>query len=102
MNAAFEIEKKQISKIIRVLRDSVNPSRIYLFGSRAAGKSKEYSDFDIAIEGNTETFRELRRAKEKLDEALGVYSCDLIELGKVSPNFKDLIRRNGKIIYERN
>lgn len=101
-NAALEIEKKQISKIIRVLRDSLNPSRIYLFGSRVAGTSKKYSDFDIAIEGHMVTFRELRRVKEKLDEVLGVYSCDLIELEKVSTDFKDLIRRQGKIIYERN
>jgi len=102
MISVTKSEKKQITEIIRVLRDSVNPARIYLFGSRAMGKSKGHSDFDIAIEGSKLTIRELRRIKERLDDTLGIYSCDLIEMEKVGSDFKALIRRNGKVIYERN
>lgn len=100
MNQKLHSEK-QIDDIRGILLQMLRPKRIYLFGSRASGTNKEYSDFDIAIEGNKGTFRDIRRTKQKIDEALGIYSCDLTELEKVSRDFEELIREKGKIIYER-
>ncbi len=45
--------------------------------------------------------RSIIPSAQKVDDTLGIYSCDLIEMEKVRADFKALIRRNGKIIYER-
>lgn len=93
--------EKQLAAINQVVIDILQPERIYLFGSRATGKNKEYSDFDIAIEGSNASFREMRKAKEKLDEVLGIYTCDIIELEKAGDDFQDLVKEQGKVVYER-
>ena len=100
MSQTIDSEEK-IAEIKNILIDNLEPVRIYLFGSRATGTNKEYSDFDIAVEGITSTFREMRKTKEKLDEMLGIYSCDLIELEKTSDDFSTLVKTKGKLIYER-
>ena len=101
MNSTLKMEEEQLSKIKQVLIHFLQPKRIYLFGSRAENKAQAYSDFDIAIDGHTAAFRKMREVKEKLDEKLGIYSCDLVELQKVSPKFKQLILNKGRLIYER-
>lgn len=94
-------DKKRLTDIVNILTDALHPERIYLFGSRSSGNPKRNSDFDIAVEGSSATFRKKRLAKEKLDEALGIYSFDLVETEKVSPEFKKLIKEKGKLLYER-
>lgn len=87
--------------IVRIIKDHLDPQKIILFGSRAIGKEKEYSDFDIAIEGVEMNIRTERLLKEDLDQKLGIYSIDLINLDKVDQEFKKLIVAKGKVIYER-
>lgn len=96
-----ESEQEQLDMIREVLVDELRPRRIYLFGSRATGRNNRYSDFDIAIEGSKASFRALRKAKETLDEGLGIYSCDIVTLEKTTADFQDLVREQGKILYER-
>jgi predicted nucleotidyltransferase len=95
-------QEQKLKDIERILIAELQPNRIYLFGSRALEKNKEYSDYDIAVDGITASHRQIRKAKESLDDALGIHSCDLIEMEKVSPNFKQLIEEQGKILYESN
>jgi predicted nucleotidyltransferase len=93
--------EEKLSIIKDIIVKAVDPKCIYLFGSRAAGKNKYYSDFDIAVKGANGTFRIIRKLKEKLDEALGIHSVDLIQMEQVSDEFRKLIEEKGKIIYER-
>lgn len=88
-----------IDSIVCIIRTHVHPKRIILFGSRASGKGKRYSDFDIAVEGAEMTIRNERIVKETLDEKLGIYTVDLINLDKVDSEFKKLVLEKGKVIY---
>lgn len=87
--------------IIDILVDKISPSRIYLFGSRAKGDEKYNSDFDVAFEADDYKFRSYREALEALDLALGAYSIDLVDLNECSPEFRELVKEQGKVIYER-
>ncbi len=87
--------------IVKIILDHLAPKKIILFGSRADGKGKEYSDFDIAVEGIEMNIREERLLKEALDRKLGIYTIDLINLDKVDKEFKTLVVSKGKVIYER-
>ena len=95
-----DAEQALVDLIISIVKEHADPKRIILFGSRARGKCREYSDFDIAVEGVETSIRKERLLKEALDQKLGIYTVDLINLDMVDPEFKKLILEQGKVIYE--
>ena len=90
-----------LTKLIELLVAETHPRRIFLFGSRARGDNKSYSDFDFALEGTTLAIRHERLLREKLVRAAGIYRVDLIELEKTENSFRDAIYKQGKLLYER-
>ncbi|NLH40149.1 MAG: nucleotidyltransferase domain-containing protein [Elusimicrobia bacterium] len=93
---------KKINDIKAILIKEIDPDIIILFGSRANGKSRNGSDIDLAIKTNqTISFRKERKLREKLDEAGGIYSIDLIFTDRVSKKFLKNIKGYGKVIYEK-
>ena len=94
-------EEEILSKIVSLLKEDLKPRRILLFGSRARGKYNPGSDFDIALDGKKVDVREMRELKEKLEEITGLYKVDIIFLESVDKEFRDIILRRGKILYER-
>lgn len=95
-------QREHLEQIKNIVVDKLHPERVWLFGSRAEGKNRKQSDYDIAFEGSSSSFREIRKAKEQISDFIGIYSCDLVNLEKVNDDFKNLIREKGKIIHERN
>ena len=93
-------EDKVIGVIVSTITAYLHPKRILLFGSRALGRGKRYSDFDVALEGVAMTHRMERELKDALDARVGIFTVDLINLDKVDPEFKVLIKEGGRVIYE--
>ena len=94
-------DQPSIDNIVNIIISYLHPERIILFGSRAEGKGKRYSDFDIALEGIAVDIRRERLLKEALDEKLGIFSVDLINLDKADKGFRKIVLEKGRIIYER-
>ena len=65
MNAAVKIE---IDKAVRAIKNSVQPQKIFLFGSHAAGSATQDSDIDLCVVTSLqgmrkiEALRKMRRA----------------------------------------
>ncbi len=65
MNAAVKIE---IDKAVRAIKSSIQPQKIYLFGSHAAGSATQDSDIDLCVVTSLqgmrkiEALRKMRRA----------------------------------------
>ena len=65
MNAAVKIE---IDKAVRAIKNSIQPQKIYLFGSHAAGSATPGSDIDLCVVTSLhgmrkiEALRKMRRA----------------------------------------
>jgi len=95
-------EHDYLDQINHIVVQTLHPERIWLFGSRAEGKNRKQSDYDIAFAGSNSSFRELRKAKEQISDTIGIYSCDLVNLDKVDERFRNLVLEKGKIIHERN
>ena len=94
-------EDRLINAIVDVLISYLNPECIILFGSRVKGRDSEYADFDIAVEGVDMDVRTERTVKEILDKKMIIYTVDLINLDKVDNEFRDLVYKTGKVLYER-
>jgi len=94
-------EKEVINNILSVLKKSLNPKKVILFGSRAKGKAAPGSDFDLAIDGNRPNISLLQKLNEEIEKVSGLYSIDLIFLNEVDASFKEIIVKTGKVVYER-
>ncbi len=94
---------RSVEKVIEDLLDELkkhNPKRVILFGSRAKETCNRHSDIDIAVDLNL-PFRERRKLKEKLNQIAGIYTIDLVFLPLVEENFKQIILKEGKVLYEK-
>jgi predicted nucleotidyltransferase len=75
---------------------------VYLFGSQSTGKAKPHSDLDLAIllfPGQENDFPLLELAVS-LEKALN-RSVDLVILNRAGELLKYQVRRNGRLLYER-
>lgn len=96
--------KEIIDNIVEFLKDpQFQVEKIILFGSRAKKEHKEFSDIDIAIVTKQKLdIRTKRKIKDKIEELSGIYSVDLIFLEQTSNEFKEIIKKTGITIYEKN
>ena len=95
--------EKILAKLIELLKEELDPEKIILFGSRVKGKSAPYSDIDLAIAGSTRpSLRSLRKLKEKIEAISWPFYVDLIFLEEVDEEFKKLVIKTGRIVYEKN
>ncbi|OGQ23012.1 MAG: hypothetical protein A3I05_07270 [Deltaproteobacteria bacterium RIFCSPLOWO2_02_FULL_44_10] len=95
-----EREDEILEKIIELLVRELEPTRIYLFGSRAKGKAHKGSDFDIAIDGVQPDDAFLRKMRGEIEGFSGLYTIDIVFLSELNKQFRELILETGKIIYD--
>lgn len=87
-------EQAQLSAILRAYLPA--STQVYLFGSRADGSAKPWSDIDLIVKDETplplSTFYQLMDAFEESELSLRV---DLLDWHRTQPAFLD--RLNGKL-----
>ncbi len=92
------IDEKTKYKIIYIVKAVIPNAKIYLFGSQAAGKSKEYSDIDIAVESKNKLSRfDIAEIKAMLEASRIICHVDVVDLNAVDIDFKNNILKNGII-----
>lgn len=73
-----------------------HPARIYLFGSRAFGKARIFSDCDIGIESVRDLpVGHLSRLREKLEESHIPYAVEVVDLSRANEDFARKVRDEG-------
>jgi predicted nucleotidyltransferase len=94
--------EKIINDLVYVLVEKLQPERVLLFGSRAKGENKPYSDIDLAVELNQNIdFRLKRKIKELIEDISGMYSVDIVYLNECSESFRNIVYETGKVLYEK-
>lgn len=90
--------KKEIVKIIGKYLD-LKKYRVFVFGSRARGKSRERSDIDIGIEGPRPVPGNIMvEIKEEIENLPVLYSIDVVDFKRVSPDFREVALQNTEVI----
>lgn len=94
-------EQEITEGIIKILRQSLDPGKIILFGSRSKSEAQTKSDFDIAVDKERPSMKETRELKQEIEKISGLYKVDIIFLKTVENEFRDIVLKTGKIIYEK-
>ncbi len=82
--------EKKIKKIILENIDDGKKYRLFIFGSRASGQPRKYSDYDVGIEGKEVIpFAMLAKIKIALNDSDLPYKIDVVDFSAVSKKFRD-------------
>jgi len=93
----YGLTEQQISAIKSVFASIPEVSSAVLYGSRARGDYKPYSDLDISVSGNKLTRSHLAQLETKLDDLLLPFFIDLNDIRTISnPALLANIQRDGK------
>jgi len=95
------LKQSELSAIVKVFEGNMSILAASVFGSRASGTYKPYSDIDIAVYGDLDT-SDLESIIADLDELPLIYKFDVVAYGQIkSPTLRKHIDNVGVIVYER-
>lgn len=87
---------KEIQEIIWQHLDK-NTYQAFIFGSRATGTNRKYSDIDIGIKGPILDIATLAKIKSAFEESTLPYNVDVVDFNYTSEQFQEVALAN--IIY---
>lgn len=90
----FGLEERHLDFIKETLKKYIpNPNaKFYIFGSRAKGKHREYSDVDIAIDCQDLTGSVKSKLEIEFENSTFPYEVDIVDLNDIKESFKNLIQ----------
>lgn len=98
----YGIEENEWMAIKSLLAGNQRIERAILFGSRAKGCHKEFSDVDMTLVGDSLTDDDLLKLLSDIDDLLLPYEFDISIFNRLSDKeFTEHIRRAGITIYEK-
>ena len=86
-----------VLKIQSIVADQVEGDyKLFLFGSRANGKSMERSDIDIAIMTNKKMDASiLAKMREEIENISTLLTIDFVDLSRVDDDFRNHVLETG-------
>jgi len=93
------MSQKTEKEIKRIISKFLDPKeyQIFIFGSRAAGRAKKYSDYDIGIWGKKSVpWHILAMINESLEESDIPYKVDIVDFSLLSPEFRKIALSKSK------
>lgn len=100
-NHAVGLSARDWLKIQSAFRQFPQVKKVWLYGSRAKGTFKKYSDIDLTLEGDALSLEVLNDLSIALDDLLLPYDFDVSILSQIkNDDLRSHIKRVGKLIYE--
>lgn len=88
----LDLRPDHLQMVRDILRKNVPGLPVWVFGSRATGKAKKYSDLDLAIFSDKPlTFAVLGRLGEDFSESDLPFRVDVVDWASASEEFKAAI-----------
>lgn len=98
----YGLSDKEFDEMTTIFGKCKNLEKVILYGSRAKGNYKKFSDVDITLEGNNLTLADLFQIQDLLYESDLPYMYDVSILSSITnPALLDHIRRRRSVIWER-
>ncbi len=75
--------------------------KVFLFGSRASGKAKTRSDFDVGVYGeNPLPIKTFFAIEDALDDLPTLHRIDWVDFNRVDQQFRERAMQQIEILYE--
>ena len=98
----FGLEEHVLRRIRAALENYPAVERAVIFGSRATGHYKSYSDIDIAVFAPEIDYRDFAMLAFELEELPIIFKIDVVHFDKLSnAALKEKIELEGKTVVER-
>lgn len=97
----INIQPDDLQIVKEILKKVLNQDvKVWVFGSRATGKPKPFSDLDLAFDfGRPISLEELANLKFAFEESTLPFSVDLVDLHAVDTSFKKIILSEMKELF---
>ena len=93
----FGLAERHYIDLVRIFRRYPQISEVLIFGSRAKGTDKSWSDFDLAVMAPTMTGSEFSRLWNEVDALPLAFKFELLHWDTLAENrLKEKIREEGK------
>jgi predicted nucleotidyltransferase len=96
-------EQKVLDLIVDALRasgDALAGRRVVLFGSRAHGRARKHSDFDIGVVGDTPLpLADFYAIEDKFDSLPTLHKIDWVDFGRASEAFRRRALPGARVIH---
>ncbi len=94
----FGLEDRHLDFVLYVLKRNISDvdAKFYIFGSRAKGTNKKYSDIDIAVDlnGKKLDISVLGKILIEFQDSTLPYEVDVVDLNSIDESFKNLIKND--------
>lgn len=94
----FGLEDRHLDFVLSVLKRNISDvdAKFYIFGSRAKGTNKKYSDIDIAVDLNGKKLDVsiLGKILIEFQESTLPYEVDVVDLNSIDEDFRNLIKKD--------
>lgn len=98
----YGLKEIELEKVCRLFAENNRIESVILYGSRAKGNYKPFSDVDITLTGEELSRHDLNRLKLSIDDLLLPYQFDIsIFKSLKNPELLEHISRVGITIYKR-
>ena len=95
----IEMTSTQLAEVERILREHVPECEVRAFGSRVTGRTKPWSDLDLALVGEGPLgFVRKGRIIEAFQESTLPFRVDVLDWHEVSPSFQAIIAQEYAVI----
>lgn len=92
----IDLDRKSIDLIMEIFSRRLPGCEIRIFGSRITGKTKKYSDIDLAVVGKEKLDPKLvADVKEEFSNSNLPYIVDILDWNAISDEFRKALERNG-------
>lgn len=95
----IDLSARELEIVQRIVETHVPGLEVWVFGSRAGGRRKPWSDLDLAIVSQSRLAHALMTAIEwDFEESDLPFKVDVTDLAAVSPEFRSRIESNHRIL----
>lgn len=98
--SAINLTDEQLKLVQIILRKYLSPhAKVLLFGSRATGSAKPYSDIDLAIDaGAPLSLDQLAKLADSFENSALPYKVDIVDWHAIDDEFREIIKRDGRLL----
>lgn len=93
--------KTMIAEVMRQSASLLRGHKVVLFGSRAGGRARPRSDFDIGVIGDQPLpIKDFYEIEDMLENLPTLYKIDWVDLNKAAPSLREKALSISEVIYE--